>query len=214
MTTYAQLISTITKEKIIPVIVIDTIEDAVLLADILVNNHVNIIEITFRTDIAEKALTAIKQKYPHLIVGAGTILNAEDAHRAKQCGADFIVSPGTNLQTIHASQSLNIPIIPGVNNPTAIEMALNEGLTLLKFFPAEASGGIAMIKALLAPYQNITLIPTGGITLENIQSYLGTDRVIGCGLSWIVDKKLIQNKDWDSIEKRAKEIQLEIKLGK
>ncbi|MGL4914761.1 MAG: bifunctional 4-hydroxy-2-oxoglutarate aldolase/2-dehydro-3-deoxy-phosphogluconate aldolase, partial [Aeromonas allosaccharophila] len=131
--------------------------------------------------------------------GAGTVLNREQVIAAKEAGATFIVSPGFNPNTVKACQELDIPIIPGVNNPSTIEAALEMGLTTLKFFPAEASGGAAMIKALLAPYTQVKLMPTGGISTHNIGEYLAIPRVIACGGSWMVDKGLIEKKDWQEI---------------
>lgn len=196
----------LTDLKVIPVIAIESVEDALTLGKYLTDCNLPVAEITFRTAVAKDAIRELKIAYPNLLVGAGTILNAKQADDAKEAGADFIVSPGFNIQTVQACRSLDISIIPGINNPTAIEMALNEGITELKFFPAEASGGIAMIKSLLAPYKDIIIMPTGGINQNNVKDYLAIDRVIGCGLSWMVDPKLIKEGDWQTIESRIKEI--------
>jgi 2-dehydro-3-deoxyphosphogluconate aldolase/(4S)-4-hydroxy-2-oxoglutarate aldolase len=140
-----------------------------------------------------------------MLIGAGTVLNREQVIAAKEAGATFIVSPGFNPNTVKACQELNIPIIPGINNPSAIEAALEMGLTTLKFFPAEASGGTAMIKALLAPYTQVRLMPTGGISIHNIRDYLAIPRVIACGGSWMVDKKMIADKQWEEIGRLTRE---------
>ncbi len=191
----------IEQAKFIPVIVVNTIDQALKLGEVL-NQHLPIAEITLRSDSALEALREMKRAFPNLCVGAGTVLNTEQLNAAQQAGADFIVSPGCNPRTIREAQRQALPIIPGINNPTAIEMALEEGLTTLKFFPAEASGGVKMIKALLAPYQSIRLMPTGGIHADNVMDYLQIERVVACGLSWMVEPALMQAQDWQTIEKR------------
>lgn len=196
----------LTEFKIIPVIVIENVEDALKLGQLLSDCNLPIAEVTFRTAAAKEAIRELKKAFPNLIVGAGTVLNPKQADDAREAGADFIVSPGFNVQTVQACRALDVPIIPGINNPTAIEMALNEGITEVKFFPAEASGGIAMLKALLAPYKDIVIMPTGGINQNNVNDYLAVERIIACGLSWMVDPKLIKEGDWATIESRIKEI--------
>ncbi|MFB2864964.1 bifunctional 4-hydroxy-2-oxoglutarate aldolase/2-dehydro-3-deoxy-phosphogluconate aldolase [Aeromonas sp. MdU4] len=185
--------------KVIPVIAIEQAEDIIPLGAALANNGLPVAEITFRSAAAAEAIRLLRQSQPEMLIGAGTVLNREQVIAAKEAGATFIVSPGFNPNTVKACQELDIPIIPGVNNPSTIEAALEMGLTTLKFFPAEASGGSAMIKALLAPYTQITLMPTGGISTHNIAEYLAIPRVIACGGSWMVDKKLIAEKQWEEI---------------
>ena len=189
---------------VVPIAMIDNIQNGLKLATILIREELPIIEVTFRTKEASDILKAIKDHYPDLIVGAGTVLNAEQAKIAFTSDADFLVAPGCNPRTIQTAQDLGMPILPGVNNPTSIEMALNYNITTMKFFPAEVSGGIPMIKALMAPYQDIQLIPTGGINHENFQSYLATERVLACGMSWMVDKKLVEAGNWDEITRRVR----------
>ncbi len=125
-----------------------------------------------------------------MLIGAGTVLNREQAIAAKEVGATFVVSPGFNPNTVEACQEIGIDIVPGVNNPSAVEAALEMGLTTLKFFPAEASGGVNMVKALLAPYGDVEIMPTGGINPSNIKDYLAVPRVLACGGTWMVDKNL------------------------
>ncbi|WP_322862005.1 bifunctional 4-hydroxy-2-oxoglutarate aldolase/2-dehydro-3-deoxy-phosphogluconate aldolase [Aeromonas allosaccharophila] len=185
--------------KVIPVIAIEQAEDIIPLGAALVNNRLPVAEITFRSAAAVEAIRLLRQSQPEMLIGAGTVLNREQVIAAKEAGATFIVSPGFNPNTVKACQELDIPIIPGVNNPSTIEAALEMGLTTLKFFPAEASGGAAMIKALLAPYTQVKLMPTGGISTHNIGEYLAIPRVIACGGSWMVDKGLIEKKDWQEI---------------
>ncbi|WP_279504059.1 bifunctional 4-hydroxy-2-oxoglutarate aldolase/2-dehydro-3-deoxy-phosphogluconate aldolase [Aeromonas veronii] len=191
--------------KVIPVISIEQAEDIIPLGAALANNGLPVAEITFRSAAAVEAIRLLRKAYPEMLIGAGTVLNREQVIAAKEAGATFIVSPGFNPNTVKACQELNIPIIPGVNNPSTIEAALEMGLTTLKFFPAEASGGSAMIKALLAPYTQITLMPTGGISTHNINEYLAIPRVIACGGSWMVDKKLIAEKQWEEIGRLTRE---------
>lgn len=191
--------------KVIPVIAIEQAEDIIPLGAALANNGLPVAEITFRSAAAVEAIRLLRQSQPEMLIGAGTVLNREQVIAAKEAGATFIVSPGFNPNTVKACQELDIPIIPGVNNPSTIEAALEMGLTTLKFFPAEASGGSAMIKALLAPYTQIKLMPTGGISTHNIGEYLAIPRVIACGGSWMVDKKLISEKQWEEIGRLTRE---------
>lgn len=191
--------------KVIPVIAIEQAEDIIPLGATLVENGLPVAEITFRSAAAVDAIRLLRKAYPEMLIGAGTVLNREQVIAAKEAGATFIVSPGFNPNTVKACQELNIPIIPGVNNPSTIEAALEMGLTTLKFFPAEASGGTAMIKALLAPYTQVHLMPTGGISTHNICEYLAIPRVIACGGSWMVDKKLIAEKQWEEIGRLTRE---------
>lgn len=191
--------------KVIPVIAIEQAEDIIPLGAALANNGLPVAEITFRSAAAVEAIRLLRKAYPEMLIGAGTVLNREQVIAAKEAGATFIVSPGFNPNTVKACQELDIPIIPGVNNPSTIEAALEMGLTTLKFFPAEASGGSAMIKALLAPYTQIKLMPTGGISTHNINEYLAIPRVIACGGSWMVDKKLIAEKQWEEIGRLTRE---------
>jgi len=191
--------------KIIPVIALDRAEDIIPLGRALAENGLPAAEITFRSDAAEEAIRLLRQDQPEMLIGAGTVLNRTQAQAAKDAGATFVVSPGFNPNTVKACQEIGIDIVPGVNNPSAIEAALEMGLTTLKFFPAEASGGINMLKALLAPYGDIQIMPTGGINLANVQDYLALDRVIACGGTWMVDKKLINAGKWDEIGRLARE---------
>lgn len=194
------------KAKIVPVIVVDNIQDALKLGAILTEEGLPIAEITFRTKTAADSIQALRDNYPDMLIGAGTVLTQVDIMRAKEAGADFIVSPGFNPRTVETCLAQDIPIIPGANNPTAIEMALELDVTLLKFFPAETSGGIAMIKSLLAPYQAINFMPTGGITLANINSYLAIDRVVACGGSWMVNESLFKAQNFEEIRRQVREV--------
>ncbi|TQO84331.1 bifunctional 4-hydroxy-2-oxoglutarate aldolase/2-dehydro-3-deoxy-phosphogluconate aldolase [Vibrio cholerae] len=191
--------------KVIPVIDIDNAEDIIQLGKVLVENGLPAAEITFRSEAAVEAIRLLRQTQPDMLIGAGTVLNREQAIAAKEAGATFIVSPGFNPNTVKACQEIGIDIVPGVNNPSTVEAALEMGLTTLKFFPAEASGGINMVKSLLAPYTNIELMPTGGISPANIQDYLAIPRVLACGGTWMVDKKLIEAGNWEELARLTRE---------
>ncbi|ENM5725925.1 bifunctional 4-hydroxy-2-oxoglutarate aldolase/2-dehydro-3-deoxy-phosphogluconate aldolase [Vibrio mimicus] len=191
--------------KVIPVIAIDNAEDIIPLGKVLVENGLPAAEITFRSEAAVEAIRLLRQAQPDMLIGAGTVLNREQAIAAKEAGATFIVSPGFNPNTVKACQEIGIDIVPGVNNPSTVEAALEMGLTTLKFFPAEASGGINMVKSLLAPYTDIELMPTGGISPTNIKDYLAIPRVLACGGTWMVDKKLIEAGNWEELARLTRE---------
>lgn len=193
------IIGQIASFKIIPVIAVDKAEEIIPLGKVLAENGLPIAEVTFRSDAAYEAIKLLRESQPDMLIGAGTVLTQQQVVDAKNAGATFIVTPGFNPNIVRTCQELNIPIVPGVNNPTAIEAALEMGLTTLKFFPAEASGGTAMIKSLLGPYGNVKFMPTGGINPNNVKDYLSIPQVICCGGSWMVDKKLIANQDWDTL---------------
>ncbi|EGR2041970.1 2-dehydro-3-deoxyphosphogluconate aldolase [Vibrio parahaemolyticus] len=191
--------------KVIPVIAIDKAEDIIPLGKVLAENGLPAAEITFRSTAAAEAIRLLRETQPDMLIGAGTVLNREQAIAAKEAGATFIVSPGFNPNTVKACQEIGIDIIPGVNNPSTVEAALEMGLTTLKFFPAEASGGINMVKSLLAPYTDIELMPTGGINPANIKDYLAIPRVLACGGTWMVDKKLIEEGNWEELARLTRE---------
>lgn len=191
--------------KVIPVIAIDNAEDIIPLGKVLAENGLPAAEITFRSDAAVEAIRLLRESQPDMLIGAGTVLNREQAIAAQQAGATFIVAPGFNPNTVKACLEIGIDIVPGVNNPSTIEAALEMGLTLLKFFPAEASGGVNMVKALLAPYTDVSLMPTGGVNQSNIKDYLAVPRVVACGGTWMVDKKLIEAGDWDELARLTRE---------
>ncbi|MFV8429856.1 bifunctional 4-hydroxy-2-oxoglutarate aldolase/2-dehydro-3-deoxy-phosphogluconate aldolase [Vibrio owensii] len=191
--------------KVIPVIAIDKAEDIIPLGKVLAENGLPAAEITFRSAAAVKAIRLLRETQPDMLIGAGTVLNREQAIAAKEAGATFIVSPGFNPNTVKACQEIGIDIVPGVNNPSTVEAALEMGLTTLKFFPAEASGGINMVKSLLAPYTDIELMPTGGINPANIKDYLAIPRVLACGGTWMVDKKLIEARNWEELARLTRE---------
>lgn len=199
------LIDQLSSYKVIPVIQINTVEQAVPLAKTLVENGLPVAEVTFRTEAAAEAIRQMREAYPEMCIGAGTVLTTEQVDRAKAAGAEFVVAPGLTPDTVRYCQAQNIPVIPGVNNPSQVEQALALGLTFLKFFPAEASGGVAMVKALLAPYVDISLMPTGGISKANVNDYLALDRVRCCGGTWMVAPALIEQGQWEEVGRLVRE---------
>ena len=202
ITTLTEQLRTI---KIVPVIALDNAADAVPLGAALRESGIPVAEITFRSPAAAEAIRRLRDADPDILIAAGTVLNAAQAKAAQQAGADFIVSPGFNPNTVKACQDMDIPITPGINNPTAIEAALEHGIDTVKYFPAEASGGIPMLKALLAPYAMLKIMPTGGINAKNIRDYLAIKNVIACGGSWMVEKSLLATQNWAEVERLGKE---------
>ena len=193
------------KLGIIPVVVIDDAKDAVPLAKALCEGGLPVAEVTFRTDAAEEAIRQMSQACPEMLVGAGTVLTTEQVDRAVAAGAKFIVSPGLNPKVVKYCQEKNVPITPGTARPTDIEMALELGLDVVKFFPAEQNGGLAMIKAMAAPYTKVKFMPTGGINAKNLKSYLDFDKIIACGGSWMVPKDLVAAGDFEAIKNLTRE---------
>ena len=186
---------------IVPVIKIDNVEDAKPLAKALIDGGLPCAEVTFRTSCAKEAIAVIAKEFPEMIVGAGTVLTKAQVDDAIEAGAKFIVSPGFNPEIVKYCQSKGCPIIPGINNPTGIEQALELGLETVKFFPAEQSGGINMIKAMSAPYGKVTFMPTGGIGPSNVNDYLSFNKIVCCGGSWMVKPEMIAAGDFDGITK-------------
>ncbi|MCK3658373.1 2-dehydro-3-deoxyphosphogluconate aldolase [Pasteurellaceae bacterium Pebbles2] len=204
--TTEQIVEKLAKFKVVPVIAVDEAEDILPLVNTLVENGLPVAEITFRSAAAEEAIRLVRQYYPDVLIAAGTILTKKHVLAAKNAGADCIVTPGFNPNIVKYCQELNLPITPGVNNPMSIEAALELGITAVKFFPAEASGGVKMIKALLGPYGNLQIMPTGGISPGNINDYLSIPNVIACGGSWFVEKSLIKAQNWEEIGRLTREV--------
>ena len=187
------------KLGIIPVVKIDDAKDAVPLAKALCDGGLPVAEVTFRTAAAEEAIKQMTQAFPDMFVGAGTVLTTEQVDRAVAAGAKFIVSPGFNPVVVKYCVDKNIPITPGTSSPSEIEQAIGFGLEAVKFFPAEASGGIAKIKAMAGPYTQMKFMPTGGINADNLCSYLDFPKILACGGSWMVSDKLINAGEFDKI---------------
>ncbi|NTV78622.1 MAG: bifunctional 4-hydroxy-2-oxoglutarate aldolase/2-dehydro-3-deoxy-phosphogluconate aldolase, partial [Clostridiales bacterium] len=199
------IIEKISKIGIVPVITIDRVEDAIPLANALCAGGLPCAEITFRTKAAPEAIRLITERFPDMCVGAGTVLNETQVNDAIKAGACFLVSPGLNPHTVTYCQQNNIAIIPGIENSSDIERAIELGLNVVKFFPAEQSGGLGKLKAMSAPYVNMKFMPTGGISENNLLSYLDHPPVIACGGSWMVPKDLIDGGKWDEIERLTRQ---------
>jgi len=197
---------------IVPVVKIEKAEDALPLGRALINGDLPIAEITFRTSAAEESIKSLTKEFPNLLVGAGTVLTIEQVKKAVSAGAKFIVSPGFNPKVVDYCIENSIPVTPGINNPTQIEMALERGIEVVKYFPAEASGGLSLLASMSAPYSEIKFIPTGGINLNNLTSYLSNKKVHACGGSWMVKTDLISSGNFNEITRITKEA-VSIMLG-
>lgn len=191
---------TLSAYRIVPVIQLDQAENATPLAQALIRGGLPCAEITFRTEAAAASIAAVSAAYPDMFVGAGTILTAEQADAAIQAGARFLVSPGFNPAVVEHCLQKGYPILPGVCTPSEVERALSYGLTRLKFFPAEAAGGVAMIRAMAAPYGMVRFMPTGGINPRNVREYLACPAVFACGGSWMVPQDKINAGRFAEIE--------------
>lgn len=196
---------TFEKIGIIPVVVLEEAKDAQPLAKALMEGGLPCAEVTFRTEAAEEAIRIMSKEYPEMCVGAGTVLTIEQVDRAVNAGAKFIVSPGLNPKVVDYCVEKGIPCAPGTANPSDIELALERGLKVVKFFPAEPLGGLKMIKAMAAPYVGVRFMPTGGINASNVRDYLAYDRIIACGGSWMVSSDLVKKGEFDTITKLARE---------
>ena len=201
-----QIIEKLRQLKVVPVIAVDEAQDILPLVKTLSDNGLPVAEITFRSAAGEDAIRLTRQHFPDVLIAAGTVLTPAQVVAAKNAGADCIVTPGFNPNIVKLCQELELPITPGVNNPMAIEAALELGIQAVKFFPAEASGGVKMIKALLGPYSHLQIMPTGGISPANIKDYLAIPNVVACGGSWFVDKALIKAKNWDEIGRLVRDV--------
>jgi 2-dehydro-3-deoxyphosphogluconate aldolase / (4S)-4-hydroxy-2-oxoglutarate aldolase len=186
---------------VIPVIVIENEDHAEPLAHALVESGLPCAEITFRTDAARNSIFRMNALYPSMMIGAGTVLKVDQVKIAVDAGAKYIVSPGVNRSVVEYCVKNNIPITPGVATPTEVEMALEFGLDVLKFFPAEANGGLNYLKAISAPYPKVKYIPTGGIDQTNLLSYLKFPKVLACGGSWMVKQELMANGAFNEIKR-------------
>ena len=190
---------------IVPVVVINDAKDAEKLAKALCDGGLPCAEVTFRTEAAQESIRIMTEKFPQMLVGAGTVLTTDQVDRAVDAGAKFIVSPGLNPRIVKYCVEKGILIIPGCANPSDIEQALEHGLDVVKFFPAEAAGGLKMIKAMAAPYTGVKFMPTGGINATNVRDYLAYDRILCCGGSWMVKGDLIKAGDFAKIEELTRE---------
>ncbi len=201
------MIDRILSKRIVPVIVLEKVEDAEPLAEALLAGGLDIMEITFRTAAAEESIRRIAKRFPEILLGAGTLLEKDHVRRARDAGATFGLAPGLNPQTITAAREVGLDFSPGVMTPSDVELALSLGCKLLKFFPAESSGGTGMLKSLAGPYAHTGLkfIPTGGITSANLSTYLRLPVVAAIGGSWMVDRQLVKEGKWTEITRITRE---------
>lgn len=189
----------VTEAGIVPVVVLNKVEDAVPLAGALLNGGITFMEITFRTECAADCIETISREVPDMVVGAGTVINVDQAKTAVSKGAKFIVSPGFDEETVRWCLDNDIPVIPGTVTPTEIMKAVRMGLRVLKFFPADVYGGIKAIKALSAPFAQVKFLPTGGVSPDNLAEFIGNKAVAAVGGSWVCKKDDIAGHEWDKI---------------
>ena len=190
---------------VIPVVVINKTEDAKPLAKALCEGGLKCAEVTFRTDAAQEAIRIMSQEYPDMMVGAGTVLTIDQVDRAVSAGAKFIVSPGFDPEIVDYCIDKDIPVVPGCMTPSEVAQGVKRGLEVLKFFPAQQAGGVAMIKAMAAPYTSVMFMPTGGINADNLEQYLSFKKIAACGGSWMVKADLINSKEFEKITELTKE---------
>ena len=190
---------------VVPVVVLEDAKDALPLAEALTEGGLPCAEVTFRTEAAEESIRLMSEKYPEMLVGAGTVLSIEQVDRAVGAGAKFIVSPGFDPEIVDYCLEKKIPVFPGCITPSEVAQAVKRGLKVVKFFPAEQAGGVAMIKAMAAPYTMVKFMPTGGISAKNLKDYLECDKIICCGGSWMVKGDLIRNGEFDKIRELSEE---------
>ncbi len=191
--------------RILPIATLDTAEQAAPLARALVAGGLTVVEVTFRSEAAADAIRIIREQFPDMLVGAGTVLNVEQVGTAHRAGSQFILTPGFNPAVVGAAIEAGLTIFPGINDPTGVEQAMGFGLEAVKFFPAEASGGVPFIKALSDPYAGMRFLPTGGIGPGNLAAYLGLPNVLACGGSWIVNPGLARAGRFDEMTRLAAE---------
>lgn len=196
---------------VVPVVVLNDAKDALALAKALVDGGLACAEVTFRTDAAEESIRLMSQAYPEMLVGAGTVLTVEQVDRAVGAGAKFIVSPGFDPEIVDYCLAKDIPVFPGCITPSEVAQAVKRGLKVVKFFPAEQAGGVAMIKAMAAPYTTVKFMPTGGISTKNLADYLSCDKIVCCGGSWMVKGDMIKAGEFDKICEMTKEAVAKVK---
>ncbi|MCQ2679847.1 bifunctional 4-hydroxy-2-oxoglutarate aldolase/2-dehydro-3-deoxy-phosphogluconate aldolase [Helicobacter pylori] len=199
-----KIIEVLQISPIVPVVVIENIKDAVPLAQSLVEGGIPIIEVTLRSSCALEAIELIAKNVPKMRVGAGTILNPTQLEQAQNRGAEFLISPGLTIKLLEHAKKKDMPLIPGVSSSSEVMQALELGYSALKFFPAEYCGGVKLLNAFNGPFKGVKFCPTGGISADNMRSYLDLENVLCVGGSWLTPKDLIQNKEWDKITEICK----------
>lgn len=199
-----RIIEVLQISPIVPVVVIENIKDAVPLAQSLIEGGIHIIEVTLRSSCALEAIELIAKNVPKMRVGAGTILNPAQLEQAQNRGAEFLISPGLTIKLLEYAKKKDMPLIPGVSSSSEVIQALELGYSALKFFPAEYCGGVKLLNAFNGPFKGVKFCPTGGISTDNMRSYLNLENVLCVGGSWLTPKNLIQNKEWDKITEICK----------
>ncbi len=199
-----KIIEVLQISPIVPVVVIENIKDAVPLAQSLIEGGIQIIEVTLRSSCALEAIELIAKNVPKMLVGAGTILNPTQLEQAQNRGAEFLISPGLTIKLLEYAKKKDMPLIPGVSSSSEVMQALELGYSALKFFPAEYCGGVKLLNAFNGPFKGVKFCPTGGISADNMHSYLNLENVLCVGGSWLTPKNLIQNKEWDKITEICK----------
>ncbi|RKV51883.1 keto-deoxy-phosphogluconate aldolase [Helicobacter pylori] len=199
-----KIIEVLQISPIVPVVVIENIKDAVPLAQSLIEGGIPIIEVTLRSSCALEAIELIAKNVPKMHVGAGTILNLTQLEQAQNRGAEFLISPGLTIKLLEHAKKKDMPLIPGVSSSSEVMQALEWGYNALKFFPAEYCGGVKLLNAFNGPFKGVKFCPTGGISADNMRSYLNLENVLCVGGSWLTPKDLIQNKEWDKITEICK----------
>ncbi|GAA8037982.1 bifunctional 4-hydroxy-2-oxoglutarate aldolase/2-dehydro-3-deoxy-phosphogluconate aldolase [Helicobacter pylori] len=199
-----RIIEVLQISPIVPVVVIENIKDAVPLAQSLIEGGIHIIEVTLRSSCALEAIELIAKNVPKMRVGAGTILNPTQLEQAQNRGAEFLISPGLTIKLLEHAKKKDMPLIPGVSSSSEVMQALELGYNALKFFPAEYCGGVKLLNAFNGPFKGVKFCPTGGISADNMHSYLNLENVLCVGGSWLTSKNLIQNKEWDKITEICK----------
>ncbi|GAA7330836.1 bifunctional 4-hydroxy-2-oxoglutarate aldolase/2-dehydro-3-deoxy-phosphogluconate aldolase [Helicobacter pylori] len=199
-----KIIEVLQISPIVPVVVIENIKDAVPLAQSLIEGGIQIIEVTLRSSCALEAIELIAKNVPKMRVGAGTILNPTQLEQAQNRGAEFLISPGLTIKLLEHAKKKDMPLIPGVSSSSEVMQALELGYSTLKFFPAEYCGGVKLLNAFNGPFKGVKFCPTGGISADNMHSYLNLENVLCVGGSWLTPKNLIQNKEWDKITEICK----------
>ncbi|WQR91596.1 bifunctional 4-hydroxy-2-oxoglutarate aldolase/2-dehydro-3-deoxy-phosphogluconate aldolase [Helicobacter pylori] len=199
-----KIIEVLQISPIVPVVVIENIKDAVPLAQSLIEGGIPIIEVTLRSSCALEAIELIAKNVPKMRVGAGTILNLTQLEQAQNRGAEFLISPGLTIKLLEHAKKKDMPLIPGVSSSSEVMQALELGYSALKFFPAEYCGGVKLLNAFNGPFKGVKFCPTGGISADNMRSYLNLENVLCVGGSWLTPKDLIQNKEWDKITEVCK----------
>ena len=190
---------------VVPVVVLNDVKDALPQAQAMVEGGLPCAEVTFRTDAAEESIRLMAEKYPDMLVGAGTVLTTDQVDRAVKAGAKFIVSPGFDPEIVDYCLDKDIPVFPGCITPSEVAQAVKRGLKVVKFFPAEQFGGVSTIKALAAPYTMVKFMPTGGVSTKNLKDYLECDKILCCGGSWMVKGDLVKAGEFDKIRELTKE---------